>query len=45
MNKEKYLEPLSAVLELGWAAAICQASGTESFGTDDGLVYPSDNWN
>ena len=44
MNKEKYLEPRSAEIEFDGTAALCQASGTESFNTDDGLVYPIDIW-
>lgn len=44
MNKEKYLEPYIVEVKLAWTAALCQASGTESFSTDDDLVYPIDFW-
>ena len=44
MNKEKYMEPRCSELEIVWTAALCQSGGTEDFGTDDDLLYPTDSW-
>lgn len=44
MRKEQYEMPQSAVVEMVWSASVCQVSGTETFGTDNGLDYPDDNW-
>ena len=44
MKKELYVKPCCEEMELAWAAALCQASGTESFGLEDDLVYPDDYW-
>ena len=44
MKKEQYVMPQSAVAEMVWSASVCQTSGTEPYGTDDGLIYPDDSW-
>lgn len=45
MVKEIYEVPQAEVVELFWESAICQASGTESFGSgNDSPSYPDDSW-